>query len=239
MALPARELCRLAIEQVLEAEDARRLLHETLPLVRSDLARLQRELDVPPHRHVRVQRVALEDHGDVAVLRLDVVDLAVPDLDRAFGRLLEPGDHAERGRLAAAGRAEEHEELLVGHLEGEVVDRGHVAEPLRDSTDGDPAHDLLGCSARLVGREDRPAPTGRLGSGQRPPNVGYILCARPRVSGRGGTSRVGPSGEGPRSRRPLAAAAPGRRRQLRGPSRRRRALRRCVRRSSLHRPARP
>ena len=32
--------------------------------------------------------------NDVAVLRLDVVDLAVPDLDGAFGRLLEAGDHA-------------------------------------------------------------------------------------------------------------------------------------------------
>ena len=140
LALTSRELRRLALEQVLEAEDARRLLHEAVPLGRRDAARLERELHVPPHRHVRVQRVALEDHGDVAVLRLDVVDLAAPDLDGAFGRLLEAGDHAQRGRLPAAGRPEQDEELLVGHLQGEVVDRGHVGEALRHLTDGDPAH---------------------------------------------------------------------------------------------------
>src|SRR5207248_200366 len=93
----------------------------------------------------------------VAVLRLDVVDQAVPDLDGACGRLLEPGDDAKCCRLPAAGRPEQDEELLVGHLEGEIVDRGDVAEALRDPTDGDPAHDLLVCFPLLVGRENRPA----------------------------------------------------------------------------------
>ena len=35
------------------------------------LADLQAELEVLADRHVRVERVALEDHGDVAVLRGD------------------------------------------------------------------------------------------------------------------------------------------------------------------------
>ena len=34
--------------------------------------------------------------------------------------LLEPGDHAQRRRLAAAGGADEHEELAVGDVEVEV-----------------------------------------------------------------------------------------------------------------------
>ena len=56
--------------------------HELRPLLGADLAGSQRELDVPAHRHVRVQRVALEHHRDVAILRLDVVHDAVADADR-------------------------------------------------------------------------------------------------------------------------------------------------------------
>ena len=47
------------------------------------------------------------------------------------GRLLEPADHPQGRRLAAARRAEEAEELAVAHLEVDVVDGEHVAERLR------------------------------------------------------------------------------------------------------------
>ena len=45
-----------------------------------------------------------------------------PDAD-----LLEPGDHPQRRRLAAARRADEHDELALGDLEVEVTDRDHIA----------------------------------------------------------------------------------------------------------------
>ncbi len=89
-----------------------------------DLAGQQRRLDVLGHRHVRVERVALEHHRDVAVLGLDVVDDPIADAQRALGGGLEPGDHAQGGGLAAARRAEQHHELLVQHLEVEPVDGG-------------------------------------------------------------------------------------------------------------------
>ena len=63
-----------------------------------------------------------------------------PMRDRAVGRVLEPGDHPQRGRLAAARRPEQHEELLVGDVEGQVVDGDDVAEPLRDVLERDPSH---------------------------------------------------------------------------------------------------
>ena len=61
----------------------------------------QAEGDVVVDGQVRVERVALEDHGDVAVARRDVVDDAVADPEHALGDVLEPGDHAQRRRLAA------------------------------------------------------------------------------------------------------------------------------------------
>ena len=41
-----------------------------------------------------VEGVALEDHGDVTVLRGDVVDDLVADQQGAVGDLLEPSNHA-------------------------------------------------------------------------------------------------------------------------------------------------
>jgi hypothetical protein len=89
---------------------------------------------------VRIERVVLEDHRDIAVLRRHVVDEAIADEDVAAGLFLEPGDHAERGRLATAGGTDEHEELFVPDLDVEVVDRRHFAELLHDVVHVDCGH---------------------------------------------------------------------------------------------------
>ena len=59
--------------------------------------------------------------GDVAVARRQVVDQPVADPDIAAGDVLQPRDHAQRGGLAAAGRADQGHELLVGDLEIDVL----------------------------------------------------------------------------------------------------------------------
>ena len=73
-------------------------------------------------RHVRVQGVVLEDHGDVAVLGRDIVDDAFADADGAAGDLLQPGDHAQRRGLAAAGGADQHDEFPVGDVQVDGID---------------------------------------------------------------------------------------------------------------------
>ncbi len=84
--------------------------------------KLEAESEVLFDRHVRVERVVLEDHRDVALLRRDVVDDAVADPELAGCDLLEPGGHSERRRLAASGRADEHHHLSVLDLQVEVRD---------------------------------------------------------------------------------------------------------------------
>ena len=37
------------------------------------------------------------------------------------GDVLQPGEHAQQGRLAAAGRADEHDELAVGDVDRNPV----------------------------------------------------------------------------------------------------------------------
>ena len=62
----------------------------------------------------------------------DVVDDAVADAERALGDLLEPGDHPQAGRLAAARWSDQDHELAVADLEVEVLDGGDVAVLLVD-----------------------------------------------------------------------------------------------------------
>jgi len=86
------------------------------------LAHAQCEADVLGDGHVRVERVVLEDHRDVAVLRRKVGDVAVADEDLALVDLLEAGQHAQGGGLPTPRRADEDHELAVVDLQ---VDAGH------------------------------------------------------------------------------------------------------------------
>ena len=54
--------------------------------------------------------------------------------------LLQPGDHAQRGALAASRRTDEDEELALRDIEAKVVDRDDAAaELLAEVLDLDPA----------------------------------------------------------------------------------------------------
>ena len=80
----------------------------------------QPEREVVEHGHLRVQRVVLEDHRDVALARRDLVhDPRRRSAPRPRDRL-EPREHPQRGRLARAGRPDEHHELAVGDLQREA-----------------------------------------------------------------------------------------------------------------------
>ena len=63
----------------------------------------------------------------------DVVDDAPADPDLAGADRLEPGDHREQRRLAAAGRADQHDELAGLDLEVDVLQHLDGAEALADS----------------------------------------------------------------------------------------------------------
>ena len=77
----------------------------------------------------------------VAVPLEHVVHPGAADVEIAARDVLEPGDHPERGRLAAAGRADEHHELAVGNVEVEGVDGlGAVAVHLRHVVEHNAGH---------------------------------------------------------------------------------------------------
>ena len=92
----------------------------------------KRERHVAVNGLVRIQRVVLEHHRDVPVLRRHVVDQPVADADLAIARLFQPRDHPQNGRLAAARRPHQHDELLVRDVEVDATYRFDGAEPLAE-----------------------------------------------------------------------------------------------------------
>jgi len=87
-ALPvaARQLRDRLVEQVRNAQRARRLLDLAADLGASHALRDQREADVAPHVHVRIEREHLEHESDVARRRALEADILVAEEDLAGGR---------------------------------------------------------------------------------------------------------------------------------------------------------
>ena len=91
---------------------------------------LEREGDVAAHAHVRIERVGLEHHREPALRGTDIGHVLAVDQDLSGGDVLEAGDEAQKRRLAAAGRADEHRELAVLDIEIDAVDDADGAERL-------------------------------------------------------------------------------------------------------------
>ena len=125
LALAARQLTRIPVEIGGEPEDLGSLLHPILDRCRIGLAQPQREGHVVGHLHVRIERVVLKDHRDVAFGRRQVVDDLVADENGAGGDAFEAGDHAQEGRLSAARWPYQNHEFTVVDVDSDTVDDLH------------------------------------------------------------------------------------------------------------------
>ena len=84
---------------------------------------------------MRVERIVLEHHRDVAVLGRHVVDDVAADRDLAVRDVLEAGDHAQRRGLAAARRADQNDEFMVLDIEIDATNGEHFVVLLDDFSD--------------------------------------------------------------------------------------------------------
>jgi hypothetical protein len=128
--LAARQLGRPAPLQALELDQSKGLGDPAAGLGLAHVLEAQPKGDVVGHVQEREQGVALEDGVDLALVRRGAGHVDPVKQNAAVGGLLEPGDQPQGGRLAAARRTEEGEELAPGHVQVDPVDRGHVLEPL-------------------------------------------------------------------------------------------------------------
>jgi hypothetical protein len=93
--------------------------------------------DIVGDAHVRENGIALEHHVHRPLVRRNARHVLPVDHYLAFGRQLEPRDHAQQRRLAAARGAEQHEEFTGQDVQADIVDRRDLAEPLGDILDLD------------------------------------------------------------------------------------------------------
>ena len=91
-------------------------------------AQLEREAHIVGNGHVRIQRVVLEHHRNVALLGMDIVDDAVPDRNRAGGDVFEPCEHPQQGRLAATGGTDQDDEFTVVDRDRHAVQDFKITE---------------------------------------------------------------------------------------------------------------
>ena len=127
LTLTAGQSLRLAVEQLLDAQNLRRFANQLVDFVLRLLAQLQTKRHVVVHGHVRIQRVVLENHRDIAVLRRNVVDQTVADVQLTFGNLFKTRDHAQRRGLTAAGRTDQNDKLLILDVQAEIGNSRNVA----------------------------------------------------------------------------------------------------------------
>ena len=119
--LATGELLGLAVQVRHQVEHLCGGLHPLGDLLLARLGQLEREAHVLADRVVRVQRVVLEHHRDVPVLGFGPGDVPVADEDASGGHVLEAGERAQGGRLAATGGPDQDEELAVGDLQVQAV----------------------------------------------------------------------------------------------------------------------
>ena len=160
LTLAAGQLLRLAVDQFDDVEHARSLVDTALDLGLRIALQPQPERHVLRNRHVRVERVVLKHHRDIAILWRHVVDDVAADHDVAVGDIFQAGDHPQRGRLAAARRSHQHDKLMVGDVEIDAAHRLDFIITLNNLTQRHVSHEINPLSHRRSGRQCN-SPSGK------------------------------------------------------------------------------
>jgi hypothetical protein len=114
----AAQCARFALEQMFDAQHGDHFIQPLVDLRLRHPLRFQRERDVLPHSHLRVERKELEHKGDVALAGGEPGHILAVDVNPSLGHSFQPGNHPQRGGLAAARRPEQRHELAAA--DGEV-----------------------------------------------------------------------------------------------------------------------
>ena len=124
--LAAGELMGIALPQPLQVDQRQRLFH--LLLAAAAILPGQAEADVLGHRQVRKESVILEDHADMAGLRRHThaggIEQGLSQPDLPLGQGQQTGHRLEQRGLATAAGPKQTDNLVVGHLQGELLQHG-------------------------------------------------------------------------------------------------------------------
>ena len=117
----------LAFQVLGNVQDLSDLIHLLINHVLRDLLQLQGKPKIIPDCHMRIESVALENHRDVPVLRLHVINHLAVYQKLTARDILQSRDHPESGRFPAAGRTHQHYEFLVLDLYIHVMYSSHAS----------------------------------------------------------------------------------------------------------------
>ena len=123
LTLTAGQLGGLFVQLAGEAQDLRCGQHLLMDHIGVLLAQGQGKGHVFIDGHVAVQGVVLEHHGHIAVLGGGLGDVPAIQEQLAARDILQAGHHAQGGGLAAAGRADQDDQLAVLDVHVEVKHR--------------------------------------------------------------------------------------------------------------------
>ena len=121
LTLPTGQFGRLAVQEIVQLDHCRGAAHLFVMGFGVDTAHLQWKADVFIDVHIRIERVALEHHGHVAILGLQVIDPLAIDQDFAIRGILQPRDHSHRRGFSTARRPQQHKEFPVCNGEIKVL----------------------------------------------------------------------------------------------------------------------
>ena len=128
--LAAGDLAGASVLQLLHVDELQHRVDACLDLGLRLAQHLQAKADVVGHRHVREQRVGLEDGVDRPLERRQRRDVLAVEQDFAVGRIVEAGDQPQQRRLSATGRAEQREEFVFADRDGDIVERPDRSWPV-------------------------------------------------------------------------------------------------------------
>ena len=141
LTLAAGKLRRPTVEQRLDLQQPGHIRHGRFLLRPGDMAAFHSERDVLAHRHRRIERIGLEHHGDVAVLRRDVVDDPSTDFHDPCARAIQPGNDVEQRGFTAAGWSNQHGEFTAFDVEIDPFQHLKLGVPLRQGANAQRCHD--------------------------------------------------------------------------------------------------
>ena len=130
--MPSGRSCAVCVDMLGEAEAVDQLGNaRALASVRRQVEQPGVELEVLPNRQLRYRaRRTATCSRRAGAMRDRCASTDWPNSSAsAFRRRQKPGQHLHRGRLAAAVRADEAEDLAPLDREAHVIDRGEIAEP--------------------------------------------------------------------------------------------------------------
>jgi hypothetical protein len=145
MARPIATRCRgrLARKQVLELQRRCDAADPFIAFGSGKARDLECIPDILCHGHMRIESVVLKHHGAAPTCRLDVVDDASVDGDFAGTDVFEACDHAQQGRLSAAGGTKHNDELAIFHAKIDATHGGCLAIEFANGADLDRCHCLI------------------------------------------------------------------------------------------------